>query len=73
MTDRFYREPGTVVVDLADVLDLLEKRAQIEAPNAAAALRWTATLAVRKWGQPSNGSAPVSDDRPRHSGSQEDR
>lgn len=52
VADRFYREPGEPVVPLAAVLDLLEKRAQIEAPNAAAALRWTAKLAVQKWGDP---------------------
>lgn len=50
--NRFYRVPGEPVVALVDVLDLLEKRAQIEAPNAAAALRWAATLATRKWGIP---------------------
>jgi hypothetical protein len=52
VSERFYREPGEPVVALSDVLDLLEKRAQIEAPNAAAALRWTAKLAVQKWGGP---------------------
>jgi hypothetical protein len=34
------------------VLELLEKRAQIEAPNAAAALRWAARLAIEKWDAP---------------------
>lgn len=51
MADRFYRQASDgPVVSLAAVLDLLEKRAQIEAPNAAAALRWAARLATEKWG-----------------------